>query len=107
MKEVEAEDAKKYAALNTKYKDLLETDADTKKEAASEELTLEQKIQTLSTTNQAVAKSFLAELDKARTAAKSQVSGMRVELNHFMEDTTKEKFDELGEATSEALEEKR
>jgi len=107
MRKVEDEDKKKMEALKKKYGDLKKEELLEKQAADSKELTLEQKIGQLSATNQAVAKSFMTELDAAKGAAKKQVHDMRLELDRFMSDTSKDKFDELGEATSKALEEKK
>lgn len=107
MKEAEDEDKKKIEELKKKNGDLKHEELLEKEAADAKDLTLEQKVGQLSATNQAVAKSFMTELDAAKGAAKKQVHDMRLQLDRFMSDTTKDKFDELGEATSKALEEKK
>jgi len=107
MKEVQDEDAKKLNNLENKYEHLQKDDMASKAAANQEELHLKEENQQLASTNQAVAKTFMAELNKARESAKTQLSNMRMELNQFMSDTNKEQYNQLGEATKKAIETKK
>jgi hypothetical protein len=107
MKQAEAEDAKKYDELEGKLKDTKAEEAEEHKEAEKEELSLKTANAKLDANNQAVAKSFMVELESARKAAKDEINNMKSQLNQFMSATNQEKFNALGEATSKAIEEKK
>merc|ERR1711939_981829 len=98
---------KKLNNLENKYEHLQKDDMASKAAANQEELHLKEENQQLASTNQAVAKTFMAELNKARESAKTQLSNMRMELNQFMSDTNKEQYNQLGEATKKAIETKK
>jgi len=106
MKQLQEEDAKKLSTLQEKYQQLRKDDLASKSAADKAELHLKEKNQQLASTNQAVAKTFMVELSKARKAALGQLSNMRAELNRFMSDTNKDQYDQLGEATKKAIEAK-
>jgi len=107
LKATKAADANKLNTLQGEYDNLQKDEAAVKAKAHSDELSLKEENTQLKTTNEAVASSFMAELENAKKEAKTQVTNMRTELNRFMSDTNKAQFDALGEATSKAIEEKR
>jgi len=107
IKDIEAADVTKYNKLEEKYEDVQKEEAASKATDGKTKIQLQQEIASLKTTNKQVAASFETELEKARKSAKGEVVDMRNELNRFMEDANKDTFDELGEATSKATEEKK